>query len=140
MSDVCISYLKILEWTWYYYNGENKNNRIYYCYSYGPKFSDLYKFIPLFDEQTFLTIETPQEELNVYTQLYFVLPYSDHKVIIPKEIYEKSHEIIYNHLPELKIMNYVFQYFLCKYFWESHLHMNKIDIDKINNILVSISS
>jgi len=140
MSDVCISYLKILEWTWYYYNGENKNNRIYYCYSYGPKFNDLYKFIPLFDEQTFLTVETPQQELNVYTQLYFVLPYSDHKVIIPKEIYEKSHEIIYNDLPELKIMNYVFQYFLCKYFWESHLHMNKIDIDKINNILLSISS
>jgi len=138
ISDVCISYLKILEWTWYYYNGKNKNNRIYYCYSYGPKFSDLCQYIPIFDEQTFLKVTAPQQELNVYTQLFFVLPYTDHKKIIPEKIYSQIHELVYNCLPELKNTNYMFQYFLCKYFWESHLHMNKIDIDKLNRIISNI--
>ena len=140
INDICISYLKILEWTWYYYNGENKNNRIYYCYSYGPKFSDLCQYIPLFDEQTFLTVHSLQQELNVYTQLFFVLPYNDHKKIIPRNIYEKNHKLIYQYFPELKITNYEFHYFMCKYFWESHLHMSKIDVDALNRIIISFYS
>ena len=28
----CNNYLEVLEWTWYYYNGDNLNNTIYYKY------------------------------------------------------------------------------------------------------------
>ena len=135
-EDICRSYLKILEWTWYYYNGINENNRIYYNYSYGPKLNDLIQYIPIFDSHSFLNISHKQNELNVYSLLFFVIPYSEHKSIIPNNIYENCYKTIYSYIPQLKNMNYRFDYFLCKYFWESHLVMDKIDIDILNNIII----
>lgn len=135
VDEVCIHYLEILEWTWYYYIGQNKNNRIYYGFSYGPLFRDLIHYIPIFDSHTFLDIEEPQEELNVYSQLFFVLPYANHKEIIPKSVYDNCASQMYTQIPQLKNMNYCFDYFLCKYFWESHLHMDEINIDSINKMV-----
>ena len=135
VKDICLTYLKILEWTWYYYNGKNINNRISYTFSYGPLFNDLIHYIPLFDSQTLIKQESKQQELDVITQLYFVLPQVNHKEIIPKDIYDCTHEDIYDTHREMKIMNFEFDYFLCKFFWESHLKLNEINIDKLNHIV-----
>ena len=140
ISDVCKDYLKILEWTWYYYNGIINDNRVYYSYSYGPKFSDLCKYIPLFDNHSFLDTTHEQPEIDVYSQLFFVLPHVNHKEIIPPSIYESCCEEVYTYLPQMKNMNYSFHYFLCKYFWERHLHMDKINIDTLNKIILHCTS
>ena len=139
-ADVCKSYLKILEWTWYYYNGMNNDNRVYYSYSYGPKFTDLFEYIPIFNSHTFLDTEYTQPDIDVYTQLFFVLPHINHEEIIPPSIYQSCYKDVYTHLPQMKNMNYSFHYFLCKYFWESHLHMDKINIDTLNNIILHLKN
>ena len=59
----------------------------------------------------------------------------NHKEIIPKDIYDCTHEDIYDTHREMKIMNFEFDYFLCKFFWESHLKLNEINIDKLNHIV-----
>ena len=137
VKEICLNYLQILEWTWYYYNGENRNNRIYYHYPYGPLLKDVKNFVPLFNDSHIMdqTIVSRQKELDVYTQLYYVLPYENHKEIIPSDIYEKTHSFVYSYIPETKEMNYEFNYFLCKYFWESHLNMSPLSIDALNNII-----
>ena len=38
IEDICNQYLELLEWTWYYYNGIEKHDLIYYTHSYGPRF------------------------------------------------------------------------------------------------------
>ena len=134
IKNICLNYLQMLEWTWYYYNGKNINNTIYYYYSYGPLFNDLKSYIPIFNEQRIL-IEKPYKLININTLLYFVLPYHDHKTIIPNEIYKKTSDILYKYIPLLKETNYDTEYFLCKFFWECHLNMKYIDIYKINNYL-----
>ena len=53
IEDVCNQYLRILEWTWYYYNGIEKNDYIHYSYAYGPRFQDLVRYTPLFDTHQF---------------------------------------------------------------------------------------
>ena len=135
VKEICVSYLKMLEWTWYYYNNKNMNNRISYTFSYGPLLKDLIHYIPLFNSQIIIKTDKIQNDIDVMTQLYFVLPYVNHSEIIPKEIYEKTNIAIYETFTQLKNMNFEFNYFLCKYFWESHLNINDINIDNLNNTI-----
>ena len=65
IEDVCNQYLELLEWTWYYYNGIEKHDLIYYTHSYGPRFSDLIRYIPIFNSHRFVK-QGPFENLNVY--------------------------------------------------------------------------
>jgi 5'-3' exonuclease len=139
VNEICLAYLKMLEWTWYYYNGVKKNNDLCYDYAYGPRFCDLVNYIPLFNSHTFLT-DNPSEDIYVYTLLYFVLPSINHQDIIPKEIYDCTTTCLYKHMPELKLMNFEFDYFLCKYFWESHLCMGSFDIKKLNRIVKHLNN
>ena len=130
----CNNYLEVLEWTWYYYNGNNMNNTIYYKYENGPLLKDIIKYIPVTNGEKILKKkETP--EINVNTLLYYVLPYEEHDDIIPKNITKKVNTIIYNEYPEFKNIKYTINYFLCKYFWESHLKFNHLDIYELNNII-----
>jgi 5'-3' exonuclease len=139
VKELCINYLQVLEWTWYYYNGENRNNRIYYHYPYGPRIKDLKLHVPLFNEANIMKTDLTQPDLDVYTQLYYVLPYENHQEIIPPSIYDRTHSTIYHYMPEMKEMNYEFCYFLCKYFWESHLNMTPLSIDALNTIVKKCS-
>ncbi len=139
IEEVCLNYLKVLEWTWYYYNGVKKNSDICYKYPYGPRFCDLVRFIPILNSHTFLP-DKPSEDINVYTLLYFVLPYVNHEVIIPNDIHENTKKELYYHMPEIKQMNFEFDYFLCKYFWESHLCMGNFDIKKLNRIVKHLNN
>ena len=139
IKEVCLKYLKTLEWTWYYYNGILINNNIYYDESYGPLFKDILNYIPIYDnEHVNISIKNNPSILNNYcpiSQLYFVLPFCDHDKIIPNDAYTKTHEQLYKEFPLLKNENYDVDYTFCKYFWESHLILDHIDIFKLNNIV-----
>lgn len=137
IEDVCNQYLELLEWTWYYYNGIEKHDLIYYTHSYGPRFSDLIRYIPIFNSHRFVK-QGSFENLNVYSQLFFVLPHTNHEEIIP--VYKDCCETVYEHMPELKLLNYEFDYFLCKYFWESHLKMGYIDIKKLDYFIKHLNN
>lgn len=130
----CNNYLEVLEWTWYYYNGDNLNNTVYYKYENGPLLKDIIKYIPVTNREKILQkIQT--NNINVNTLLYYVLPYEEHDEIIPKHITNKISKIIYKEYPELKNIKYTINYFLCKYFWESHLKFTHLDIYELNNII-----
>ncbi len=127
----CNNYLEILEWTWYYYNGINNNNTVYYKYNSGPLIKDIINYIPITNSEKILEIKE-SEIIRNDTLLYFVLPYEDHDEIICNK---KMQNIIYNNYPELKNFKYTINYFLCKYFWESHFKFPKLDIWEMNNII-----
>ena len=135
IKSICINYLKMLEWNWDYYVGNPVVNDIYYKYSYGPLFSDLLNYIPIFNCERLNTETSNIDPINIYTQLYYVLPFQDHKTIIPKDIYEKTNKFVYRELPNLTKTLYNIDYFLCRYFWESHLETENEDIYKLNNII-----
>ena len=139
IKEVCLKYLKTLEWTWYYYNGILINNNIYYDESHGPLFKDILNYIPIYDnEHVNISIKNNPSILNNYcpiSQLYFVLPFCDHDKIIPNDSYTKTYKQVYKEFPLLKNDNYDVDYTFCKYFWESHLILDHIDIFKLNNIV-----
>ena len=139
VEELCIKYLKVLEWTWYYYNGILINNNIYYNETHGPLFCDILNYIPIYDyENVNINVENNYSIISDYSyisQLYFVLPYCDHKKIIPKDYYEKTNELVYSELPLLKNNNYDIDYTFCKYFWEGNLVLDDIDIVKLNQLV-----
>lgn len=139
IEEICLKYLKTIEWTWYYYNGILINNDIYYDETHGPLFKDILKYIPICDdEHVNVSVKNNPSIINNYSpisQLYFVLPFCDHDKIIPHEIYKKTYVQLYKEFPLLKNDNYDVDYTFCKYFWEGHLVLDHIDIFKLNNIV-----
>ena len=135
VKDLCLKFLRTLEWTWYYYNGNLLNNYVYYDESHGPLLKDILNYIPVTNNESVNLKYDIHEDINPITQLYFVLPYCDHSIIIPKNEYDKSNEIIYNELPLLKNDNYDIDYCMCKYFWEGRLLLENIDIYILNNLV-----
>jgi 5'-3' exoribonuclease 2 len=138
IKKICINYIEILEWTWYYYVGKKTNNSIYYKYNYGPLFKDLCNYIPITNEETILKENNNLQDINEITQLYYILPCEEHSKIIPKHIYDKTNKIVYNCYNSLKEAKYNIDYFLCRYFWECHFIFYEVDIDKLNNIITKL--
>jgi 5'-3' exonuclease len=132
-SHICRHFLEMLEWTWYYYLGYNKNNYIYYSYTNAPLFKDLINNIPL-DNKEVLIHETEQEAIHPYSQLLYVLPYSDYKSLLPKEIYEN----ILKKFPNLGEKNFNIHYDYCKFFWECHVEINYINLTELNNCVLNL--
>jgi 5'-3' exonuclease len=116
----CINYLKMLEWTWSYYNGHCKDNYLCYEFQLAPLFSSIINYIPCFDEELVvngdLSVPTP------ITQLLYVLPYSDYELI------PINTDNIVKKFPQLKEMNYPIHYDFCKFFWESHVEFNYVSL------------
>tara|TARA_Y100000389_G_scaffold177526_1_gene189859 strand:+ start:6544 stop:8070 length:1527 start_codon:yes stop_codon:yes gene_type:complete len=137
IKNICCNYIEMIEWTWYYYyNNKIINNSKYYFYGKAPLLKDLLSFIPLFDNDTFLT-ETKEDKINEIALLLYVLPYEEHEQIIPSEIYSKIKKNIYLEIPLLKETNCNVDYLLCKYFWESHLELVHIDIFNLNKLVIN---
>ena len=141
VEELCLKYLRTFEWTWYYYNGKLINNNVYYDETHGPLFSDILNYIPIYNyENININIQNNDSVINNYSyisQLYFVLPYCDHKSIIPNDYYDKTHELVYSELPLLKNNNYDIDYTFCKNFWEGNLILDHIDILKLNNLVLT---
>lgn len=137
IDELCMQYLKTLEWTWKYYVGYPMEcNDIYFDHSHGPLFNDLVKNVPINDTESLISKNNvKKEDVNPICQLFFVLPHCDHETIIPSKKYKKVFKELYDEIPLLKNTNFDVDYFLCKYFWESHMILENIDIFEMNKII-----
>ena len=120
---------------YYYYNNNIIDNTRRYLYGQAPLLRDVVSYVPLFNDEVFLT--PPQSPIiDEMTLLLYVLPYEEHAQIIPPKFYNKISKNVYHKMPLLKETNYHIDYLMCKYFWESHLELVHIDIFKLNDVVL----
>lgn len=125
-SNLCENYIEMLEWTWYYYNGMMNDNTKYYKMNYAPKFSSLKKCISMIGKNK----ERNYINFSPLTQLVYVLPYQDFHLIPYKNMCQLVHIN-----EELKETNFKIDYTFCRYFWESHVLFDEINIISINDYI-----
>lgn len=130
-KEICMNYMEGLEWTMKYYTSGCADWRWCYKYNYPPLLKDLLQYIPVF-ETTFIQNKEPSP-VNPLVQLAYVLPLSSMQ-LLPEPIYKKLLELH----PEWYRNDCDFVWCFCKYFWESHVEMNAIDIDELENIINSL--
>ena len=127
-KDVSINYLQGLEWTMKYYTTGCADWRWQYKYSYPPLLQDLIKHVPLFPTE--FVLEKPFNPVTEIVQLCYVLP--KHSLnLLPKnlgQVLQKNYKDWYRADCE-----FVWAY--CRYFWESHVQMNDIDIAELEHFL-----
>ena len=97
----------------------------YYKYNYPPLLEDLVKYIPSFN--TTLIENKKFDPIHEYTQLSYVLPKKS-LYLLPKKI----HNFLLNNYDHLYGEDFKIVWHFCRYFWESHVELPHIDIDKLN--------
>jgi 5'-3' exonuclease len=128
IRDISINYLQGLEWTMKYYTSGCPDWRWRYRYNYPPLLQDLIHFIPIFNTE-FVPYRSPNPVSEI-VQLCYVLPRAS-LYLLPKRLY---FELIkkYDHWYK---GNCDFIWAYCRYFWESHVEMNEIDIDELERFI-----
>ena len=127
-KQICINYLEGLEWNLKYYTEDCPDWQWCYKYKYPPLLEDLCKYIPYFDNEF---IENKAEmPVNPLVQLAYVLPRNSLH-LLPDNIYEK---LILEH-PDWYRLDYNILWAYCKYFWEGHIVLPHIDINKLTDIV-----
>jgi 5'-3' exonuclease len=124
IDSVAINYLEGLEWTMKYYTTGCADWRWKYKYNYPPLLNDLLKHIPLFEREFVPNkMENPVSEL---VQLCYVLPRTSLSLLPNKLRFEllRRYDNWYKG-------NCDFVWAYCKYFWESHVEMNDIDLNEL---------
>jgi 5'-3' exonuclease len=127
-KDVAINYLQGLEWTLKYYTTGCCDWRWQYKYNYPPLLQDLIKYTPLFPTE-FVGLK-PFNPVTEIVQLCYVLP-------------KQSLSLLPNNLGKALLTNFSewykddceFVWAYCRYFWESHVQMNEIDIKELEHFL-----
>jgi 5'-3' exonuclease len=127
-KQICINYLEGLEWTMKYYTTGCVNWRWNYRYHYPPLLNDLLNCIPVFDTNL-VSIEKPNP-VSPIVQLCYVLPYSSLH-LLPQQLTKKLLELH----PEWYKNDCEFIWCFCRYFWESHVKMNYIDLKELEEIV-----
>ena len=128
VKAIGMNYLEGLEWTLKYYTESCPNWRWHYKYAYPPLLSDLLACIPVFDTTFVPTVKA--EPVSPMVQLCYVLPKSSLN-LLPKLIQTKlleEHEEWYKSDCE-------FVWSFCRYFWESHVQMNEIDLKELETFV-----
>ena len=126
--DISINYLQGLEWTMKYYTIGCPDWRWRYKYNYPPLLQDLLHYTPVFE-----TVFIPNKPINPVSeivQLCYVLPRTSLS-LLPNKLY---FELIrrYDHWYK---GNCDFVWAYCRYFWESHVEMNEIDINELERFI-----
>jgi 5'-3' exonuclease len=127
-KQICINYMEGLEWTMKYYTTGCVNWRWYYKYHYPPLLTDLLQYIPVFN--TDLVLYEIPSPVSPIVQLCYVLPFTSLN-LLPPDLCKKLLELH----PEWYKNDYEFIWCFCKYFWESHVKMNIIDINELETII-----
>ncbi len=122
--DIAINYLQGLEWTMKYYTSGCPDWRWCYKYYYPPLLQDLLNFIPLFNTEFILA--KPLNPVSEIVQLCYVLPRPSLNLLPVKLYFELIRK--YDHWYK---GNCDFVWAYCRYFWESHVEMNHIDINEL---------
>ena len=126
--EISINYLQGLEWTMKYYTTGCPDWRWKYKYNYPPLLQDLIKHIPLFNTE-FVPYRNPNP-VSELVQLCYVLPRAS-LPLLPKKLFIPL-VIKYEHWYK---SNCDFVWAYCRYFWESHVDMNEIDIDELEKFI-----
>ena len=123
-EKLCNNYLEGLEWV-AYYSGDCPDWKWKYNYHYPPLFTDLCKYIPHFETKFIGQQLTSRSHTSFtpYTQLAYVLPKQQLK-LLP----EKIQKFLLDNYSEYYCDDYNFQWAFCRYFWESHPVLPKIDL------------
>jgi len=127
-KEISTNYLEGLEWTLKYYSTGCADWRWQYHYHYPPLLADLIKFVPYFDH-TFVPLQ-PKQPVSPLVQLCYVLPPTS-MALIPYALHKKllaAHQDWY-------VSDYVFLWAFCKFFWEAHVELPRIDIDTLESIV-----
>jgi 5'-3' exonuclease len=127
-KDIAVNYLQGLEWTMKYYTTGCVDWRWRYKYSYPPLLQDLIKYVPVFNTE-FIKDSEPNPVSEI-VQLCYVLPRTQLSLLPQKLVSEllrqKDHWYKGN-------CDFVWAY--CRYFWESHVEMNEIDITELEQFV-----
>jgi 5'-3' exoribonuclease 2 len=127
-KDICLNYLEGLEWTLKYYTSGCPNWRWMYKYNYPPLLQDLIKYIPVFSNE-FMPAK-PVNPVSELVQLCYVLP--KHSLnLLPSRL----KDALLQKYPEQYRDDCAFVWAYCRYFWESHIIMDEIDIDELERFV-----
>ena len=127
-QDIAVNYLEGLEWTMKYYTTGCPDWRWRYKYNYPPLLQDLIRFMPLFDTE-FVPVKEPNPVSEI-VQLCYVLPRPSLNLLPNKLYFELIRK--YDHWYK---GNCDFVWAYCRYFWESHVEMNEIDINELERFI-----
>tara|TARA_B100001059_G_scaffold76775_1_gene74369 strand:- start:358 stop:1941 length:1584 start_codon:yes stop_codon:yes gene_type:complete len=127
-KEICINYLEALEWTMKYYTIGCYDWNWHYKYNYPPLMKDLLEFMPVFETE--FVLKKPKNPLKPLQQLSYVLPKSALH-LLPDDIRKQ----LLDFYPEWYNTDCDFQWEFCKYFWESHVIMKTIKLDKLKQII-----
>jgi 5'-3' exonuclease len=127
-KDIAINYLQGLEWTMKYYTSGCVDWRWRYKYNYPPLLQDLIKYVPVFNTE-FVPIK-PENPVTEIVQLCYVLPRPSLNLLPERFVNEllRTHDSWYKG-------NCDFVWSYCRYFWESHVEMNEIDIHELEQFV-----
>jgi len=132
-KEISINYLEGLEWTMKYYTQGCPDWRWSYQYNYPPLLNDLLHCVPLFEKE--FIPKVPANPVSPLVQLCYVLPQQSLR-LLPKHLYE----ILMKNHSEWYQTDCEFIWAFCKYFWESHVQLPKIDIKKLEQIVTNLCS
>jgi 5'-3' exoribonuclease 1 len=129
VKAVCANYLESLEWTMMYYTSGCINWRWCYRYDYAPLLRDLANATPCF--QANLVERSQQMPTTPLTLLAYVSPKASLLRLLPAALATK----LLAEKPEWYVDNCRFRWAYCRYFWESHVVMNEIDLKELEDIV-----
>ena len=127
-QEISVNYLEGLEWTMRYYTKGCADWRWTYNYYYPPLLVDLIKHVPYFPHN-FITLK-PEHSVSPLVQLSYVLPPSSMD-LLPAYLRTK----LMKEQPDWYVGNYTFIWSFCKFFWEAHVDLPKIDIKQLEEII-----
>jgi 5'-3' exonuclease len=128
-KEISINYLQGLEWTMKYYTSGCCDWRWRYKYCYPPLLQDLIKHIPVF--ATEFIEPKPFNPVIQMVQLCYVLPRNNLTLLPPNLAREllRKYDSWYKSDCE-----FIWAY--CRYFWESHVIMNEIDMNELEQFIL----
>jgi 5'-3' exonuclease len=133
IKKICLNYLEGLEWTFNYYSGNTIDWNWKYNYHYPPLLKDLNKYVPNWNYNV-LDIQYPENDINEYIQLAYVLP-KEKLNYLPS----KYHYIVLKELSEHYVDDYSLTWAYCKYMWESHPNLPHLDVGIIKDLFKNVN-
>ena len=125
-KKICLNFLTGLEWNMKYYTSGCPDWKWKYEYNYPPLLNDLVKYIPGW-EVSFIK-ENDTGPIPPLAQLCYVLPESSLDLIPNKIREEVKEEFNYS-------MDFDIEWSFCRYFWEGHVKLPEIDMEKLIDIV-----
>jgi 5'-3' exoribonuclease 1 len=127
-KEISLNYLEGLEWTMKYYSSGCADWRWTYNYHYPPLLCDLIKHVPYFPTE-FVPLQK-ENPVSPLVQLSYVLPPSSMDLLPPTLRIKLLKEE-----PGWYVGNYVFLWSFCKFFWEAHVDLPNIDIERLEMVV-----